>query len=150
MPDWPCGWDVIKDTALLRGVHMYGVGNYERVKEDRTFGLSDIILPETKSSVSLMEGSCAWPMTGIGISGTGGFDMELSMIQRGCLSRRLKCLALSLFLHVLLTAATNQALEYACGCSVQGPAQACIRQGARMLGWDPFALPFASCRDLGL
>lgn len=54
MPDWPCGWDVIKDTALLKGVHRYGVGNYESVKEDRSFGLSDIILPESKQDVRQM------------------------------------------------------------------------------------------------
>ncbi|CAG5135112.1 unnamed protein product, partial [Candidula unifasciata] len=43
---WDCFWNIDDDSALLKGVYEYGVGNWEAVKMDASLGLSDRILPD--------------------------------------------------------------------------------------------------------
>ncbi|BFY98699.1 hypothetical protein BsWGS_01740 [Bradybaena similaris] len=43
---WDCFWNIDDDSALLKGVYEYGMGNWEAIKMDESLGLSDRILPD--------------------------------------------------------------------------------------------------------
>lgn len=38
---WDCFWNIDDDSALLKGVYEYGMGNWEAIKMDGSLGLSD-------------------------------------------------------------------------------------------------------------
>uniref|UniRef100_A0A7E4ZSG7 Helicase C-terminal domain-containing protein n=1 Tax=Panagrellus redivivus TaxID=6233 RepID=A0A7E4ZSG7_PANRE len=41
--DWDVEWTDVDDSSILRGIHKYGVGNWEAIKMDPDFGLADKI-----------------------------------------------------------------------------------------------------------
>ena len=44
--NFDCPWDVEEDSALLRGIHEQGMGNWEQIKMDQELGLYSKILPD--------------------------------------------------------------------------------------------------------
>lgn len=41
MRDWDVPWAIEDDSKLLAGVYEYGVGSWEAIKMDPSFGLAD-------------------------------------------------------------------------------------------------------------
>ncbi|XP_052793171.1 chromodomain-helicase-DNA-binding protein 1-like isoform X2 [Mya arenaria] len=44
--NFDCPWDVEEDSALLKGIYDYGMGNWEQIKMDQELGLYSKILPD--------------------------------------------------------------------------------------------------------
>ncbi|KAI1296747.1 Chromodomain-helicase-DNA-binding protein 2 [Halotydeus destructor] len=44
--DWDVSWSLQDDSLLLTGVYEYGLGSWEAIKMDPTYGLADKILPD--------------------------------------------------------------------------------------------------------
>lgn len=42
-------WDIEDDSKLLRGIYQYGMGSWEAIKMDPSFGISEKILPNDGS-----------------------------------------------------------------------------------------------------
>lgn len=42
-------WDIEDDSKLLRGIYQYGMGSWEAIKMDPSFGISEKILPSDGS-----------------------------------------------------------------------------------------------------